>query len=296
VTAARGADGRRVALDRRRAYRLAPAGSDRLALTDVRSGRRRARLRAPVRLTGPAPLQLRGAAENGVADGGYRGVLVLSRSAAGVLVVDDVGIERYCYGVVPAEMPASWPAAALAAQAVTARSYGLASRRPAAPFDVHVDTRSQVYRGVVAEAAATTAAVRATRGIALTAAGQVVRPLFHSSSGGRTAAVEEVFGGDPVGWLRSVEDPYDSLSPYHDWTVTLSDAATAERLRSVLAGELVDVAVTATTATGRAALVRVTGSLGARDISAADARALLGLRSTWFGVRRTAPLPAQSYE
>ena len=49
-------------------------------------------------------------------------------------------------------MPAAWPAAALSAQAVAARSYALRSRRPTQPFDVFADTRSQQYGGVGAEA------------------------------------------------------------------------------------------------------------------------------------------------
>ena len=68
--------------------------------------------------------------------------------------MNNVGLEQYLYGVVPSEMPASWPAEALKAQAVVARSYALESRRPTAAYDVFADVRSQVYRGVAAETAA----------------------------------------------------------------------------------------------------------------------------------------------
>jgi stage II sporulation protein D len=114
----------------------------------------------------------------------------------------------------------------------------------------------------------------------------IARTLFHSSSGGRTASADEVFGGPPVPYLRSVEDPADHVSPYHDWTVTLSDADAAERLRSVLQGALVDVRVVARTASGRAATVRVTGTLGTTDVPGTEARKLLGLRSAWFTISR----------
>ena len=273
-------------LSRTHSYRFEPWGTDGLAVTDRTTGRSRAHMHAPVRLTGPAPLRVLGVADNGVKDGRYRGAIVLRRDAAQVLVVDDVGLEDYLLGVVPAEMPASWPAEALRSQAVVARSYALTSRRPVEPFDVFADTRSQVYRGVDAESPRSTDAVRATGGIVLMFGTSVARTLFHSSSGGRTASADEVFGGAPVPYLRSVDDPPDHVSPYHDWTVTLSDEAMALGLRPVLQGDLLDVQVVARTASGRAATVRVTGTLGTTDVPGTTARKLLALRSTWFTITR----------
>ncbi len=229
-------------------------------------------------------LRVHGPAESGVTGGRYRDAIVLRRAGDQVLVVNDVGVERYLYGVVPAEMPAAWPAEALRSQAVVARSYALTSRRPSEPFDVYADTRTQAYGGVAGETARTTDAVRATSGVVVTFGTSVVRTLFHSSSGGRTAAVEEVFGGPPVPYLSSVADPYDRLSPHHDWTVTLTDAEAERRLAPVLAGDLVGVAVTARTPSGRAATVRVTGTLGTSDVQGTTVRSLLGLRSAWFSV------------
>ena len=287
----RAGDGRRVPLHADRRYRLTPLDADRLVVTDEEGGAVKARVMAPATLRGRGSLRLLGTAENGVRDGRYRGQLVLSRAGAEVLVVDDVGLERYLCGVVPAEMPASWPLAALKAQAVAARSYAVTSLRPSQPFDVFADTRSQVYRGVAAEQAAATAAVDATRGVVLTAGGAIARTLFHSSSGGRTAASEEIFGGPPVSYLRSADDPYDRLSPHHDWTVTLTDTEAAARLALVLQGDLVDLAVLTRTPSQRAAVVRITGSLGVTDLPATQARTLLGLRSTWFTIARTPDQP-----
>ena len=293
ATLARDARGRRVTLQRTHVYRFVPWRADGLAVTDRTTGHTRAHLRAPVRITGPAPMRVVGKAENGVENGRYRGAIVLRRAAALVLVVDDVRLESYLRGVVPAEMPAGWLAQALRAQSVVARSYALTSRRPGEPFDVFADTRSQVYRGVGAEHPRTDSAVEATRGIVLMHGSGVARTLFHSSSGGRTASVEEVFGGPPVPYLRSVEDPFDRGSPYHDWTVTLSDEQAARQLATVLRGDLLDVRVVARTPSGRAASVRVTGTLGSVDVPGVTARTLLGLRSSWFTVRRatTEPVP-----
>jgi stage II sporulation protein D len=292
ATLARGVEGRRVTLRASRTYRFVPWTADGVRAIDLSNGRTLAYLHGPVRLTAPEPLRVIGVGDNAVKDGCYRGDIVLARDTARVLVIDDVGIESYLFGVVPAEMPSGWPAEALRSQAVVARSYALTSLRPAQPFDVYSDTRSQAYRGVAGEADRTTAAVRATRGVVVTYGGAIAHTLFSSSSGGRTAAIEEAFGGPAVPYLVSVDDPYDTLSPYHDWVVTLSDADAAQRLRTVLQGDLVDIAVVATTPSGRAATVRVTGTLGVADIPAATARSLLGLRSTWFAVTHS-PTPAR---
>ena len=213
ATLARDARGRQVTLQRTHTYRFVPWRADGLAVTDRTTGRTRAHLHAPVRLIGPAPMRVIGKAENGVENGRYRGAIVLRRAAALVLVVDDVRLESYLRGVVPAEMPAGWPAQALRAQSVVARSYALTSRRPGEAFDVFADTRSQVYRGVGVEHPRTDGAVEATRAIVLMHGASVARTLFHSSSGGRTASAQEVFGGLPVPYLRSVEDPFDRGRP-----------------------------------------------------------------------------------
>jgi stage II sporulation protein D len=283
ATLATGVGGRQVAISAATIYRFEPWTTDGLAMINTATGVVRAHLHAPVRLTGGAALRLLGPAESGVTDGRYRDALVLHRAGNQVLVVNDVGLERYLYGVVPAEMPSAWPVEALRSQAVVARSYALTSLRPTAIFDVFADTRSQAYRGVEGEAATTTAAVRDTSGIVVTFGSAIARTLFHSSSGGQTAAAEEVFGS-PVPYLVSVPDPYDTVSPYHNWSVTLTDAEVARRLATVLTGSLVSVTVIARTPSGRAATVRVAGTGGTRDIPGTTARSLLGLRSAWFSV------------
>jgi stage II sporulation protein D len=282
----RGANGRRVSLRTRRTYRFSANGG-RVRVISLSNNHTLARLPAPVRVTaGNSPLKLLGKAENGVKDGAYRGALTLSLHGKKVLAVDDVALEDYLRGVVAGEMPASWPAQALAAQAVAARSYALTHRGANPAFDVYADTRSQVYGGVSAEAPAASAAVRATKQRAVvTADGRIAETLFHSSSGGRTAAVEEVFtSSPPIAYLQSVDDPYDAASPYHDWTVTMSNADTQKQLGLLVPGQLTGIAVTATTPSGRARTVHITGTLGAVDADADAVQSALGLRSTWFTI------------
>ena len=126
-------------------------------------------------------------------------------------------------------MPATWPAAALEAQAIAARSYALAQLAAvvtASPFDLYDDWRSQVYGGIAAETPAIDQAVAATAGEVVLYHGKVATTYFSSSSGGETVSAAEGTG-TPVPYLVSVPDPYDTLSPDHDWGPVLVSAADA---------------------------------------------------------------------
>jgi stage II sporulation protein D len=209
----------------------------------------------------------------------YRGELEVRADRRKLTVINRLGLEAYLQGVVPGEMPNDWPAEALKAQAVAARSYALAQRVTGRPFDVYADVRSQVYGGVAYEQPTTTAAVRATRGQAVLFDGQVATTYFYSTSGGRTAGSDEIFE-QPRPYLVSVEDPYDSLSPYHRWGPV---AVPAAKVRSGLkvSGEVLDIAVAAGPS-GRARTVTVRTALGDRPVRPTNVRLGLGLRSTWF--------------
>ncbi|WP_036725677.1 SpoIID/LytB domain-containing protein, partial [Paenibacillus forsythiae] len=94
----------------------------------------------------------------------YRGSLELGGSNGSLSVINELPLEQYLYSVVGGEVSSSWPAEALKAQAVAARSYALAQ---GARFDIAnvVDTTlSQVYNGIGTEAASVTSAVDATAG------------------------------------------------------------------------------------------------------------------------------------
>jgi stage II sporulation protein D len=284
ATRLRDARGRRLRLKAAHAYRFRLAGG-RLALRDVTARRDRGTVAAPVTVTGGRSFGMRGRADNGVRDGLYRGSARLLVDGRRILVVDHVGLESYLRGVVAAEMPSSWPAQALAAQAVIARSYALRERNPSAPYDVYADTRSQMYGGVGSEVASTDAAVRSTAREVVTYGGQVAQTFFFSTSGGRTASNEEIWGGAPVPYLRSVDDPYDRLSPYHRWSVSFTLGDAAKRLKALSPGRLKSLQVTARTASGRAAVVAVRGRRGTRSVAASEVEAALGLRSSWFSFR-----------
>src|SRR5204863_601652 len=145
-------------------------------------------------------------------------------------------------------------------------------------FDLYPDTRSQVYLGVEHEKPSTNAAVDATAGKVLLYQGEVAKTFFFSTSGGRTASAEDVWG-QPVPYLVSVPDPYDSISPYHNWGPF---RYTARKLgRGLKApGRLTDIQTVASSS-GRVQSVVASGSKGQAQATGSQVRAALGLRSTW---------------
>lgn len=211
----------------------------------------------------------------------YRGVFRVTGGKA-VRVVNVVGLEQYLWSVVPSEMPDRWPGEALQAQAVVARTYALAHLERGGDFDLYSDTRSQVYGGVAAESTPGRDAVNATAGRVVLYDGEPAQTFFFSSSGGRTANVQDVWGSTSLPYLVSVPDPYDTLSPYHNWG-PLRFGATLLGKRLGARGKLLDVRTTAAPS-GRVRKVTLVGSKGTRTITGDAVRRALGLRSTWFTI------------
>ncbi|MDQ5834432.1 MAG: SpoIID/LytB domain-containing protein, partial [Actinomycetota bacterium] len=175
------------------------------------------------RFAGPGALRLLGPALNGISSGTYRGAIEIRTEGSGVTAINVLDIDSYVRGVVAGEMPSSWPLEALKAQAVTARTYALATRKTTGLFDQYPDTRSQVYRGVTGESVRSDAAVRGTAGRVLTYNGEPAVTYYFSTSGGHTENVEFSFVGSlSKPWLVGVPDPYDTQSPYHRWQLTFS--------------------------------------------------------------------------
>jgi stage II sporulation protein D len=229
-----------------------------------------------------------GKASSGVSIAGfgkYRGSLVAHATGGNMLVINSVGIEGYVRGVVPNEVPASWPADALRSQAVVARTYGLATDRDG-PFDQYDDTRSQVYGGRRSETKQTNRAVADTAKRVVTYRGQLAITYYFSTSGGQTENSEFGFeGGNPVAYLKSVDDPYDDASPVHRWKERLSDSQMESKLGGLFQGRLRAVDVLQTGRSPRIVRARIVGSSGSETVSGDTLRARLGLPSTWARFR-----------
>ncbi len=255
------ADGRRVHLR---------AGRIRLGPTPHAGG-------APLHL----PVTIVAGAQPLAADGvSYRGSLTVARSTHDLSVVNTVPLERYVRSVVPSELPEGWQPAAYRAQAVAARSYAIAGLDPGAPFDLYADSRNQNYGGIATEGPATTLAAAETAGQVLTYDDEVIDALYDSSSGGRTAAVQDAFAGaSPLPYLVSVADPYDSLAPEHRWQVVLTGEQLASRL-----GFHVDGVSVQHNPSGLAGTIALAGPGQQRTLTGRDFADAVGLSSARFSL------------
>jgi SpoIID/LytB domain protein len=141
----------------------------------------------------------------------YRGVLELRPGAQGITLVDELGLEAYLLSVVPSEARARWPAAALQAQAIAARTDAWRSlgRFQSKGYDLCPTVLCAVYAGVRVEDPRTTAAVTGTAGVVLEDGKRHLAPTYYmDNSGGHTVAASEAWSGragDSVGVVDAPE-------------------------------------------------------------------------------------------
>ncbi len=158
--------------------------------------------------------------------GRYAGTLLVHRASDGSLgLTVALPFERYLEGI--AEVPPSWPTAALEAQAIAARSYALATTGWGGELGERLDrpicatSACQVYHGLplehAGEARRWVRAVRRTRGLVLVYQGRPAETVYFSTSNGRTYGNEEVFGSSPLPYLRPVVERDDGASPLSRW-------------------------------------------------------------------------------
>jgi stage II sporulation protein D len=210
--------------------------------------------------------------------GVYRGALetVPTDSQAGSLnVVNDLNVNNYVRGSVPAEVPPEWPAATLKTFAVASRSIALSTDVGGNGFALYSDTRTQNYGGVAVESARTDSAVQATVNQVVTYHGEVAQTTYFSASGGRT---ESHFLGAPAApYDESVPDPYDYYSPLHRWTFRFSQAEIDAKLGPYLDGRLRRIEVTKRGESGRVDYARLVGTRGTTTIRGDTLELALGL-------------------
>ncbi len=243
-----------------------------------------------------------GAVRVQLSSGGYRDYPDRVRSivtSGGLMPLNVTRLDSYLRGVVPNEMPSSWPTQALRSQAVVARTYA-ANGRHSGSYDLCDSTACQVYKGLADytssgtlvrsnTAASTDAAVSATSGKVVDYHGSPAFTQFSASNGGWVVA-----GNQP--YLVAKADPYDgvptdSWSP-HAWT--LSGGALRSSLQRAYSsvGTVKSLSLTRDGHGdwgGRVERATVIGSSGRVTVTGDQLRWAIGLRSTWFTVPSEAP-------
>ena len=225
---------------------------------------------------------------------GYRGGLTLRANNGKMMVINSVPLEDYLYGVVPQEVVPSWPAAALEAQAVAARTYALHTmeENKGKLYDVSTSTDHQVYNGVSGETQATTNAVNKTKGMVMLYNQRPINALFHSDGGGYTEDSVNVWGSD-VPYLKGVKD-FSTGTSTSNWTVTTSRQALESKLNAASkgVGKLKSIQLTPLGkpgqqtsdrgVSGRIKSATFIGTSGKTTVDGDSLRSILGLKSTLF--------------
>jgi len=238
----------------------------------------------------------------------YRGELSVASSDSGRLVVNTLSMNDYLRGVVPLEIGNRTPAefAAVQAQAVAARTYAYKNLHPARAFDMYATVQDQVYGGVEAEKAQSDSAIATTSDVLVLYNGQPIVTPYHSTCGGSTAAVTEVWYNQPdQPYLRPVSDRipgtdhyYCDPSPRFSWTQDFDGAALRAVMEKYLSvytnapksglGRITDIRETGRTPSGRVAALIVQTESGSYTLRGNDVRFVLRnatgatLNSTYF--------------
>jgi stage II sporulation protein D len=242
----------------------------------------------------------------------YRGELVISPTDSGLLVVNRVSMDDYLRGVVPLEIGnrTSAEMAAVQAQAVAARTYAYKHLSSARAFDMYATVQDQVYGGVDAEKPLSDTAITTTADVVVLYNGQPITTPYHSTCGGSTAGVSEVWYDQPdQPYLRPVSDRipgtnnyYCDPSPRFAWTQAYDAAGLRAVMEKYLAaytnapksglGKITDVREQGRTASGRVAALIVQTESGSYTLRGNDIRFVLRdpkgaiLNSTFFTFTR----------
>ncbi|MFA5858395.1 MAG: SpoIID/LytB domain-containing protein [Elusimicrobiota bacterium] len=225
----------------------------------------------------------------------YRDVALIQLNRKGKLdAINEVGIENYLYGVIPAEISSSWPIEALKAQAVAARTYAMQNvnhKHTKDGYDLCSSFCCQVYPGVINEALATNKAVDITAGEGLFYGETLITAYFHNSCGGSTENVGNVWGTEKVpGYLRGVECKNCDAYPKQQWSTVYTGELMSQRLtkKGYNIGKIVKVVIQKKSEIGRVIVLELTDNKGKTvSINSNHFRMAVGsnsVRSTMFTV------------
>lgn len=209
-----------------------------------------------------------------VSDKPYSGKIEVWKGKKGLYLINEIPIEEYIKSVVKAETGKDWDLEALKVQAVISRTYAVNKKSQTGnmKYDITSSTLHQVYSGDIRDEMVAQA-VKETEGEILTYEGKPIEALYHSTCGGHTEDVAEVFGKS-LPYLKPVEVKCD-LSPLSVWArkIPLSEMEKALGVQGIK-----NVSIKSYTSTGRVKELEVEDSEGKTLVKATDLRRLLGWR------------------
>jgi stage II sporulation protein D len=165
----------------------------------------------------------------------FRGIADIIVENGGISVVNAIYMEDYLRGVLPPEigMHGQPELEALKAQAVASRTYALSRFRqnPAEPYDMVNEVADQIYIGMSSEDRWINEAIKATRGEVLLAGDELITAYYHSTCGGSTDNIEDVWDRHPRSYLKSYDDDgFCEWSKFYEWSFTWSRSQLEESI------------------------------------------------------------------
>ena len=209
----------------------------------------------------------------------YRGFFEVRIRNGALCLINVVPADDYLAGVVGKEMNLSWPEAALKAQVIASRTYGLYAvarsglREKGFPFDVFDDERSQVYGGMERENADARRLVKETGGMVLRWNGELIKAFYSSTCGGATDPADVVLRHPRrIPPLQGTVCGYCTGSKYYTWTLPpMPVAELSQRIgERIGGGTVVSVAPKQRLPSGRVATIEVRTDRGTFTLDAND--------------------------
>lgn len=220
----------------------------------------------------------------------YRGSIEISVKSGLLCIINVVQLEYYLMGTVPSEMPCSYPAEALKAQAIAARTFALKNigRHSSDGYDLCDSDHCQAYGGVLAEDSRTNQAIKDTAGMVLTYNGQLASAMYSADCGGVTQSYADVYQNDKYPYLCSVTDPADIHKNTWNKTYTLDELSSALCRANIKEAQgLTNISISKEGKSGRVLMLNITGTAGNKNIYAETLRRTLGydnIKSTLFTI------------
>lgn len=220
----------------------------------------------------------------------FRGDVDIVRKDNGkLLVINNINVEDYLYGVLYHEVSHRWPAECLKAQAIISRTFALyqARQNKKQPYDLRCDIYSQVYGGKASEKWSTTRAVDSTKGKVLIYKGDIFPAYFHATCGGHTEDASNLWNID-LAPLKGVECGFCGRSKHYKWINKIPLFRVEGKLKDAgyKIGKIVSAMVISKNVSGRADKIEIRDGAGVTVvIKAKDFRQMFGpndVRSTKF--------------
>lgn len=219
--------------------------------------------------------------------------------------IEEINLDEYLYGVVSAEMPATYEIEALKAQSAVARTYTIyqIQNNKNKHEGAHIcdsyeccqawiskeeryakweeNERESNWQKIIK-------AVNETAGKIITYQGKPINAFFHSNSGGVTESSVNIWGGVEYPYLKSVETSGEEGYSQYSSEVSFTQEELLNKIKEKYPNAQIDfnvennIQILEYTDSGRVRTIK----FGNTQVAGTEARTILGLRSTNFVVNK----------